>query len=130
MLATDPAMPKIQAPPVDMPGGRNDRNLDDRSGNDDAPHLPEIGDVVVKTDAEHQQDHAEFRHLADGGRVALESGSERAQRHARDEVTDDGGQADLSRQQSPNECVSEGDGDVYEEWEIVHGLRQNTLFAT
>ena len=77
-------------------------------GNDDAAHLPEVADVVVQTDAEHQQDHAELRHLMDGGRIAAESGRERTKRDACDEVADDGGQANSPREESANERVARG----------------------
>ena len=81
----------------------------------------------MEADAEHQQDDAEFRHLPDGFRVALEAGRERAERHAGDEIADNGGQAEPPREQAPGQRVTESDCDVYEEWQIVHRRRKNTL---
>ncbi len=105
--------------------GRDDRHLDDCARNRYAPHLPEVPHVVVQSDAEHQQNHAELRQLMDGGEIASETGGERTQRDPCDEVPDDGRQADSSGDESANERVAQGDGEVDQEWEFVHGLRQN-----
>jgi hypothetical protein len=61
----------------------------------------------------------------DRSRVAPETWSERTKRDPGDEVANDGGQANLSREESTHKRIAQGDSDVDQEWEVVHGLRQN-----
>jgi hypothetical protein len=80
----------------------------------------------VETDAEHQEDHAEFGHLVNSGRVAPESRGQRPQGDAGDQISDDRWQADSAGEQAADKRIAQSDSDVDEKRQIRHGLRQNT----
>jgi len=73
----------------------------------------------VQSDAEHQQDHADFGHLAGQSRVADEAGGERPHRDAGDQITDDGRDAQRTRQQTEQQCKHETDRQQRDERSFV-----------
>ncbi len=85
--------------------------------------LPEIAEREVEPDAEHQEDHTEFGQLLNGADVAGNPRREGTERDASEKVADDGGQAKPPRDDAAGERVAQGQRDVDEERQVVHGAR-------
>ena len=52
------------------------------------------------------------------------AGTDVVHRHAGHEIPDNGGQPDAAGKQAADEGITKGDRDVYEKWQVVHGVRR------
>ena len=111
VLATERPMPKtspaVHGPPEDVrdshPEGGGDEALRDRAGDRDAPDGDELFDVKLQSDAEHQEDDADFGELLGHVPIGDESRRVRADEQAGDQIADDGGEPGALRGEAEDE---------------------------
>ena len=89
-------------------GGGGD-DLRDGAGQRDVAHRHQVLDRKVQADAEHQQDHADFRELVREARVRHEARRERPDADAGDEIADDGRHLEDAGHQSEQQSKHEAD---------------------
>ena len=99
--------------------GRGGDDLRDRAGQRDVAHRHQVLDREVQADAEHQQDHADFRELVREARVADESRRERADADAGEQIADDGRDLEDVGHQTEQQCKHEADRQQCDERSFV-----------
>ena len=105
-------------------GGR-DRDLHHRAGHGDGLHRQQVLEREMQADAEHQQDHADFRQLGGERLVGDEARRERPHRDTRQQIADQGRNPQAMRKRAEHESQHEAGDDGGDEGRVVHeGVRR------
>ncbi len=88
-----------------------DRDLADRARNDDAPLAEQVADRDVHTNAEHQQDDADFGELRRQAHIGDVAWRERSDDDAGGEIAEQRRQPDPRRDEPEDERPAEAEGD-------------------
>src|SRR5258707_694442 len=109
--------------------GSGDRHLAQRPRYRHPAHAPQVAQREVQADAEHQEDDAQLGELADGVHVADEARGEGPDGHPGHEIADDRRHPRAPGQQPAHEGRGQGDTDVDEKRDLVHGRAPSQRFA-
>jgi hypothetical protein len=94
-----------------------------------ASHALEIRKGKVQTHPKHKKDHTQLGQLLNGFKITHKAGGEGANGDACQQVTDDGGQPDAPGKQAADESNDQGQGNVDQQGQFVHGqISWETLY--
>ena len=96
----------------DGPESRRDHALRDRARDSHAADREQFLDMELEADAEHEQDHADFRKLLGEARVGHEARSMRPDENPAEQIPDNGREPEPLRQVAENQGGRESPASV------------------